>query len=130
VQGGLAWRIVAAYVAAHVAVHRHPLPVAVARLSARRTGSIRSPVQPERLGPAVTRVLWIGPRKPRCLYSALTLYQLLHAQGDDAELVIGLSAARDTKDAHAWVELRGIDLGPAPGRAGHAELVRYGARAP
>jgi hypothetical protein len=39
--------------------------------------------------------------------------------------VIGLPSSPTDKDAHAWVEVRGIDIGPAPGRLGHAELVRY-----
>ena len=29
------------------------------------------------------------------------------------------------KDAHAWVELAGVDVGPPPGRNGHVELARY-----
>jgi hypothetical protein len=28
-------------------------------------------------------------------------------------------------EAHAWVELGGLDLGPAPGRNGHEELARF-----
>ena len=32
--------------------------------------------------------------------------------------------ARD-QTAHAWVELNGRDVGPPPGRNGHAELARF-----
>jgi hypothetical protein len=28
-------------------------------------------------------------------------------------------------DAHAWVELRGRDVGPLPGGSGYVELTRY-----
>jgi hypothetical protein len=61
------------------------------------------------------------------LFSALVLYRLLRAQGDRAELVIGLPSDARTKDAHAWVELDGVDVGPPPGRSGHLELTRYSA---
>ena len=53
------------------------------------------------------------------------LYRLLRRQGDPAELVIGLPASPRDKDAHAWVELDGRDVGPFPGRNGHVELARY-----
>jgi hypothetical protein len=53
------------------------------------------------------------------------LFRLLHEQGDEAELVIGLPAAAATKDAHAWVEINGVDVGPPPGRGSHEVLARY-----
>jgi hypothetical protein len=40
-------------------------------------------------------------------------------------LVIGLADVRPTTEAHAWVELDGRDMGPAPGAFGHRALVRY-----
>jgi hypothetical protein len=42
-------------------------------------------------------------------------------------LVIGLPREAITKDAHAWVELDGTDVGPPPGRAGHEPMARFGA---
>ena len=57
--------------------------------------------------------------------SSLVLYRLLREQGDDAELVIGLPQTPADKDAHAWVELAGRDVGPPPGRGPHEELARF-----
>jgi hypothetical protein len=56
---------------------------------------------------------------------ALVHYRLLREQGDTPELVIGLEPSPRTKDAHAWLEVNGIDVGPPPGRGLHEELVRY-----
>jgi hypothetical protein len=53
------------------------------------------------------------------------LYRLLRAQGDPAELVIGLTELPESPDAHAWIELDGRDIGPLPGRGHHRELARY-----
>lgn len=82
-------------------------------------------VRPLRLSRIVHRALGIGPWHPRCLIMALVLFRLLRAQGDDAELVIGLPTEPEDKDAHAWVELDGRDIGPPPGKNGHEELARY-----
>ena len=71
------------------------------------------------------RTLKVGRRQPTCLVNALVLYRLLREQGDHAELVIGLPAKAADKDAHAWVELDGVDMGPPPGRSGHAEMARF-----
>jgi hypothetical protein len=53
------------------------------------------------------------------------LYRLLRSRGEPAELVIGLPREPKDKDAHAWVELDGRDVGPPPGKAGHEQLARY-----
>jgi hypothetical protein len=74
---------------------------------------------------AVDQALRWGPIRPRCLVRAAVLFDLLRAQGDGAELVIGLDTEPTSKDAHAWVELDGVDVGPPPGRGDHTELVRY-----
>jgi hypothetical protein len=125
VKVSLAPRVVIAFFIVHLTLRRHPLPRAVEELGRpRRRASYY--VAPKRLGKVTVRVLWAGPRKPRCLFSALVLYRLVRAQGDQAELVIGLPQEARTKDAHAWVEVDGIDVGPPPGRSGHVELVRYG----
>lgn len=84
---------------------------------------------PIRLGRTIRRVLSIGPLKARCLTTALVHFQLLREQGVPAELVIGLPPAAPSKDAHAWVEIDGIDVGPPPGRGSHQELARYGSTA-
>jgi hypothetical protein len=57
--------------------------------------------------------------------NALVLFRLLREQGDAAELVIGLPENPGGKDAHAWVELEGVDVGPPPGRSGHDEMARF-----
>jgi hypothetical protein len=56
----------------------------------------------------------------------MVLYRLLEGQGIDAELVIGLPREPRDKDAHAWVEVDGVDVGPPPGGSRHEELARYG----
>lgn len=107
-----------------VGIRREPLPAYVARLG--RPGARREQrLPPGRLSRAVDRSLRVGGRRPRCLVNALVLYRLLREQGDEAELVIGLPARPTDKDAHAWVELAGIDVGPPPGQSGHEELARF-----
>jgi len=85
----------------------------------------RRRVPPALLSRAVSRGLRVGPWQPRCLVRALVLYRLLRAQGDAPILVIGLHSTRPSREAHAWVELNGRDIGPAPGANGHRALVRY-----
>jgi hypothetical protein len=105
-----------------LAIRRRPLPDVVRRLGARRGHRTWPPLL---LSRAVSRGLRIGPWQPRCIIRALVLYRLLRAQGTPAELVIGLSERATSTDAHAWIEVAGRDVGPAPGRFGHQELVRY-----
>lgn len=78
-----------------------------------------------RLSRAVDHCLLIGPVRARCLVRAMVLYRLLRRQGYRPQVVIGLPPSPDEPDAHAWVELDGHDVGPAPGRSGHDELARY-----
>jgi Uncharacterised nucleotidyltransferase/Transglutaminase-like superfamily len=108
---------------------RHPLPQAAARLGV-ASGGARIRVEPRRLGRLVGRVLRFGRWRPRCLFSALVLFRLLRQQGDDAELVIGMPLDRRSKDAHAWVEAEGVDVGPPPGGRGRLPLARYPLRPP
>ena len=121
----LALRVLRAYLRIRPRVHREPLPVYVARLGRPEDQTDRRH-PPFRLSRAVYRTLRLGRRQPTCLVNALVLYRLLREQGDDAELVIGLPESAADKDAHAWVELDGVDVGPPPGRSGHAELARFG----
>ncbi|MDP8931223.1 MAG: lasso peptide biosynthesis B2 protein [Actinomycetota bacterium] len=102
-----------------------PLPELVKRLG--RKGPRMRPIQePAWLGHVVWRVLHVGRWRPRCLLTALVFLRLLRLQGRQAEIVIGLPYAPTNRDAHAWIEMGGVDVGPPPGRAGHVELVRYG----
>jgi Transglutaminase-like superfamily len=108
----------------HIGLRRWSLPDLVERLRACR--SLRSePIEPVRLGRIVYRGLRIGSVRPRCLVNALILYRLLREQGDPADLVVGLPREPEGTDAHAWIEIRGVDVGPPPGRGPHEELVRY-----
>jgi hypothetical protein len=116
---GLIW-LLAARVA--IALRRERLPDLVDRLA---IPGGASPRPPRLLSRAVSRGLRIGPWVPRCLIRSLVLYRLLRAQGDEPELVIGLEEVRPGRDAHAWVELGGFDVGPEPGRSGHEPLARY-----
>lgn len=123
-KAGLALRIWVLLARVLVGLRREPLPAYVARLgTAERQHASR--LAPDRLSRAVDRSLRVGDRRPRCLVNALVLYRLLREQGDDAELVVGLPARAVDKDAHAWVELGGVDVGPPPGRSGHEELARF-----
>jgi hypothetical protein len=115
-------RIWATALGVSIGIQRERLPNLVARLS--KDGSrTRMPVG--LLTRAVSRGLRIGPWQPRCLVRALVLYRLLRAQGEEAVLVIGLAEQRPSHEAHAWVELDGRDVGPAPGAYGHRALARY-----
>jgi len=113
-----------AYVSVKVAVARWPLPVAVERVG---RGLRPLPVpEPKRLGQMVNRALRLGPVRARCLSRSLVLYRLVRSRYPSAELVIGLPEEADGHEAHAWVDIDGIDVGPPPGRDGRQELVRYG----
>jgi len=105
-------------------VHRLPLPELVDELS--RAPDRRLESAPADLSAAVDRRLTFRDRRPTCLVSALVLFRLLRRRGQDAELVIGLGEHAPTQEAHAWVELDGRDVGPAPGRNGHVQLARFG----
>ena len=107
-------------------VRRRALPQVIAEL-----GRVERPrparTGPVRLGRIVARSLSIGDHQVRCLYTSLVLFRLLREQGVDADIVIGLPREAKDKDAHAWIEIDGRDVGPPPGRAHHVELARYGA---
>ena len=106
-------------------LRRRPIPVVVAGLAV-MDRPVSRPVAPRRLGRIVARSLSVGPFRVRCLFTSIVLFRLLRAQGDEAQLVIGLPLEPRDKDAHAWVELAGRDVGPPPGRGRHVELARYG----
>lgn len=108
-----------------VALRRTSLPELVDRLGRRRTPATFG-LTPRRLGVVVQKSLTIGHHEPRCLLSSLVLYDLLGDDGERTMLVIGLPDSPSTKDAHAWVEVDGVDVGPPPGRGSHRELARYG----
>jgi hypothetical protein len=108
-----------------VRVRRRPLPDVIGRLA--RVERVRpARARPVRLGLIVSRSLRVGRYQIRCLYTSLVLFRLLREQGVDADIVIGLPREPRDKDAHAWIEIDGRDVGPPPGRAQHVELARYG----
>jgi Uncharacterised nucleotidyltransferase/Transglutaminase-like superfamily len=121
---GLSARIWWTFVTVIGVERRYPLPQAVARLGV-ASGEARPRVEPRRLGRIVGRVLRIGWWRPRCLFSALVLYRLLREQGEPAEILIGMPLDRRSKDAHAWVEVGRVDVGPPPGGRGRLPLARY-----
>lgn len=106
-------------------LRRKPLPEAVRRLGEVRRRSGGQRLAPRRLGWMVGRAFLVGPYQPRCLLRALVLFRELRRQGEPAELVIGLPRELVDKDAHAWVEIDGVDVGPPPGRGHHEPLARY-----
>ena len=112
------------YAIVRIRVRRRQLPAVVRSLGTPVARS-RRPVRPVRLGRIVYHALTIGPLKTRCLFTALVLFRLLREQGDEPVFVVGLPELPEDKDAHAWVELGGADVGPPPGRSGHQELARY-----
>lgn len=107
----------------HLELRRHPLPKVVARLA--RTSARRETIAPRLLGQIVVRVLRVGPYQPRCLIMALVHFRMLAEQGQPAKFVIGLPATAVSKDAHAWIEIGGADVGPPPGRGDHVALAYY-----
>lgn len=120
----LAFRIWGRYAVIRRRVPREPLPELVADLSrGARPAARHHP--PARLSRAVDRALRVGSRQPTCLVNSLVLFRLLREQGEEPELVIGLPADADNRIAHAWVELDGRDVGPAPGRGHHEPLARF-----
>ena len=116
--------VLATFVNVHRSLRRHPLPRAVGALGA-APPAWWSALRPSRLSRVVHLTLHLGPWRPRCLVLALVLYRLLRAQGTEADLVIGLPIDAVDKDAHAWVEIDGVDIGPPPGKGVHEELARY-----
>jgi Transglutaminase-like superfamily len=121
----LALRTLVWFLHVHVGLRRRPLPHLVQRLArVRRTRDYR--VSPVRLGRGIARILRLGSRRSRCLVTALVHFRLLREQGERAELVIGLPAYPTDKNAHAWVEIDSVDVGPPPGRGGRQQLARFG----
>lgn len=106
-----------------VALRRASLAEVVASLGASHGQG--APLPAAFLSRAVSRGLRVGPWQPRCLVRSLVLYRMLRAAGMEPELVIGLPHAAHSADAHAWIEIAGQDVGPAPGRGPHRELTRY-----
>ncbi len=106
-------------------LRRRELPDVVSSLSTvERPRATRA--RPVRMGRIVARTLAVGPWRARCLHTSLVLYRLLREQGERPEVVIGLKESPREKEAHAWVEVDGRDVGPPPGRGRHEQLARYG----
>jgi hypothetical protein len=103
---------------------------AVAIALGKRPGKARRFRNPLNLGRAVWKALSFGPLRPRCLPVALVHYRLLIEQGLPAQLVIGIPEASESIDAHAWVDIDGLDVGPPPGRGGRLVMARYGPQGP
>jgi hypothetical protein len=120
----IAARIGGTFLLVHWRLRRDPLPRVVESFAGRDRGGI-SRVEARRLSRIVYGTLRLGPLRPRCLVNALVLFRLLRAQGDEAELVIGLPHGARDHEAHAWVEVERIDVGPPPGKGSHQELARY-----
>ena len=117
-------RICATFLLVHWRLRRAPLPLVV-RSFGGPNGDGQQRVEARRLSRIVHGTLHIGPFRPRCLVNALVLFRLLRAQGDPAELVIGLPHEPRDEEAHAWVEIQRVDLGPPPGKGSHEELARF-----
>jgi hypothetical protein len=99
------------------------LPAYVEELGRIDSSEDRLPIW--RVSGAVDRCLRLAGRRPPCLQTSLVLFRLLREQGDPAELVIGLPDTAPGHEAHAWVEVGGVDVGPTPGRNGHEEMARF-----
>jgi hypothetical protein len=107
-------------------VRRMALPDLVRRLETASHPLSLSPLDPIRLGKLVAKVLNRWPVHPRCLTLSLVLFRMLVRQGTKPQLVIGLPPSPSSHEAHAWVEVSGVVVGPPPGSLGHEEMVRYG----
>lgn len=121
----LALGILRSYVRIRIELRRHTVAEIVA--AAPRSSVTSTAVDnPRRLSRAVSRMLLRGgERNVRCIHRALVLHRLLRKQGHPAVLVIGLPPSAGDHRAHAWVEIDGQDVGPAPGRSGHQALATY-----
>ena len=117
-------RIGGTFLLVHWRLRRDPLPRVVESFAGRDLRGLPR-VDARRLSRIVHGTLHVGPLRPRCLVNALVLFRLLRAQGDSAELVIGLPHDPRDHEAHAWVELERVDVGPPPGKGSHEELARY-----
>jgi len=95
----------------------------VAILAALRRAPAAPDVDPVWLGRLIVRRLPQG--EAVCIHRALVLVAMLRRRGVGCELVIGLPKIATGKDAHAWVEVQGSDVGPPPGGARHTALARY-----
>ena len=75
------------------------------------------PAEPAEARAAADAVALVAGRSvvgARCLGRSLVLWFLLRRHGVDAELVIGVDAARgEALPAHAWVELGGVPVNDA-----------------
>jgi hypothetical protein len=109
---------------------RRQTVAAVAVALGERPDQARRFRNPLNLGRAVWKALSFGPFHPRCLPVALVHYRLLIEQGLPAQLVIGIPEESESVDAHAWVDVDGIDVGPPPGRGGRLVMARYGPGGP
>ena len=80
-------------------------------------------VDPQWLG----RMIWrrLPQAQAVCIDRALVQMAMLHRRGVSSRLVIGLPKVATSKEAHAWVEVDGVDVGPPPGGRGHTALARY-----
>ncbi|HET6848687.1 MAG TPA: lasso peptide biosynthesis B2 protein [Gaiellales bacterium] len=120
----LALRILRTYARVRRRLSREPLPRLAANFGDVTPRNVDR-IPPRQLAWAIDRTLRVGSHRPRCIFNALVMYRLLREQGDPAVLVIGLPKEAMTKDAHAWVEIDGTDVGPPPGRAGHEAMARF-----
>lgn len=107
-------------------VHRTSLPQLVQRLQDQPHHIPLPRIDPLLLGRIVSRTLRRHPFRPRCLTMSLVHFRLLTRQGTGAQLIVGLPLEPSSHEAHAWVEVGGLDVGPPPGRMGHEEMARYG----
>lgn len=125
----LARRVIARYIAVRVLLARLPLPRVVDTYS-EKASPPTSVIEVKSLRRAVDRLLVLPGRPLRCLPRALVLYSMLIEEGHEARIAIGLPEVSTTIRAHAWVEVEGIDVGPSPGRDGHAPMVLYPVMSP
>jgi hypothetical protein len=122
----LAGRIWLSFLRVRVLLERKSLPRLAQDLASMNAARKRTAYHPQTLSRGIHLVLRIGRRRPTCLLASLVLMDLLRRQGDQAELLIGLPPKARNHHAHAWVELDGNEIGPPPGRLGHAEMARFG----
>ena len=92
------------------------LPEVVRRLESTPHRVVLPPLDPRLMGKLVVRVLDRKPLRPRCLTLSLVLFRMLVRQNTRAHLVIGLPPSPSSHEAHAWVEVAGVEVGPPPGR--------------
>jgi hypothetical protein len=103
-----------------VAIRRHNLRIAYRRLGrlcpprARGAEYQVDPYRALRIVRAVNLAADVFPSNPSCLEKSIVIDALLHNEGLQAHVCIGVRSECGAIHAHAWVDLDGVPLNESP----------------